>query len=112
MAAEHTLGNAVEVYVDGKQVFRYACGFSDLESQTLLTGDEMFNIYSASKITTVTAGLQLLEQGKFLLNDPLYEYIPKFKAIDDDFEYENVKIDNKCEFIVKRIKTNILLSIY
>ena len=79
MAAEHTPGNAVEVFLDGKQVFRYASGFSDLESQTLLTGDEMFNIYSASKITTVTAGLQLLEQGKFLLNDPLYEYIPEFK---------------------------------
>ena len=79
MAAEHTPGNAVEVFVDGKQVFRYACGFSDLESGTPMSGDEMFNIYSASKITTVTAGLQLLEQGKFLLNDPLYEYIPEFK---------------------------------
>lgn len=79
MAAEHTLGNAVEVYVDGKQVFRYACGFSDLESGTPMSGDEMFNIYFCSKITTVAAGLQLLEWGKFLLGDPLYEYIPKFK---------------------------------
>ena len=79
MAAKHTPGNAVEVFVDGKQVFRYACGFSDLESGTPMSGDEMFNIYSCSKITTVTAGLQLLERGKFLLGDPLYEYIPEFK---------------------------------
>lgn len=81
MAAEHTPGNAVEVFVDGKQVFRYASGYSDLETQTPMTGDELFYIYSCSKITTVTAGLQLLEQGKILLGDPLYEYIPEFKEM-------------------------------
>lgn len=79
MATEHTPGNAVKVFVDGKQIFRYASGYSDLETQTPMTGDEMFNIYSCSKITTVTAGLQLLERGKFLLNDPVYEFIPEFK---------------------------------
>lgn len=81
MATERTPGNAIEVFVDGKQVFRYACGFSDLESGTPMSGDEMFNIYSCSKITTVTAGLQLLERGKILLGDPLYEYIPEFKEM-------------------------------
>jgi len=79
MAAEQNPGNAVEVFLDGKQVFRYAAGYSDLESRMPMTGEEMFNIYSCSKIATVTAGLQLLEQGKFLLTDPLYEYIPEFK---------------------------------
>lgn len=34
MAAERTPGNAVEVYLDGKQVFRYFTGYSDLASQT------------------------------------------------------------------------------
>ena len=81
MAVEHTPGNAVEVFVNGKQVFRYASGYSDLESETPMNGGEMFNIYSCSKITTVTAGLQMLEQGKFLLDDPLYEYIPEFKEM-------------------------------
>lgn len=81
MAAEHTPGNAVEVFLDGKQVFKYASGYSDLETQTAMTGDEMFNIYSCSKIATVTAGLQLLERGKFLLGDPLYEYIPEFREM-------------------------------
>ena len=79
MALERTPGNAIEVYFGGESVFRYASGYSNLESHTLMTGDEMFYIYSASKITTVTAAMQLLEQGKFLLNDPLYEYIPEFK---------------------------------
>lgn len=79
MAAERTPGNAVEVYLDGKQVFRYFTGYSDLVSQTPLTGDEMYNIYSCSKVTTVTAATQLLERGKILLTEPLYEYIPEYR---------------------------------
>ena len=79
MVAGRTPGNAVEVFLNGRQVFKYACGYSDFETRTPMTGEEMFNIYSCSKITTVTAGLQMLEQGKFLLGDPLYEYIPEFK---------------------------------
>jgi len=79
MAKERTPGNAVQVYLGGKKVFEYACGYSDLENRTPMTGQEMFNIYSCSKVATVTAGAQLLEQGKFLLTDPLYEYIPEFK---------------------------------
>lgn len=81
MAAERTPGNAVEVYLGGKQVFRYASGYSDLAAKTLMTGDEMFNIYSCSKVATVTAAAQLLEQGKLMLNDPLYDYIPEFKEM-------------------------------
>lgn len=79
MALRRTPGNAIEVYLNGESVFRYEAGYSDLESKTPLNGEEMYNIYSCSKITTVVAGAQLLEQGYFLLNDPLYEYIPEFK---------------------------------
>ena len=78
MASNHTPGAVAEVYYGGKKVFRYACGYSDLASQTMMTGEEMFNIYSCSKVATVTAGAQLLEKGKFLLSDPLAEYIPEF----------------------------------
>ncbi len=81
MAAERTPSNAVAVYQGGELVYRYASGYADLESKTLLTGDELFNIYSCSKITTVTAGMQLLEQGRFLLTDPLYEYMPEFREM-------------------------------
>lgn len=79
MVAEKTPGNAINVYIEGKPVFEYACGVSDIDTGTPLTGDEYFNIYSCSKITTVTAGMQLLEQGRFLLNDPLCEYIPEYR---------------------------------
>lgn len=81
MAAFRTVGNAAEVYLDGKKVFSYVSGYSDQENMIPLTGDEMYNIYSCSKVTTVTAGTQLLERGKILLNDPLYDYIPEFREM-------------------------------
>ena len=81
MAADRTPGNAVEVYLGGKKVFQYEAGYSDLEHKIPLTGEEMYNIYSSSKVTTVTAGTQLLERGKILLTDPLYDYIPEFREM-------------------------------
>ena len=79
MASCRTPGAAVTVYLSGKKVFSYAAGYSNLETKTSLTGNEHVNIYSCSKVCTVTAASQLLEKGKFLLNDPLYEYIPEYK---------------------------------
>ncbi len=81
MTRERSPGNAVAVYLDNKLVFRYESGYADWENKIALTGDEMVNIYSCSKVATVTAGLQLLERGAFLLSDPLYEYIPEFREM-------------------------------
>ena len=79
MAKKRTPSNAVVIYHGGKKVYSYAAGYSDLESKTPFTGEEFVNIYSCSKITTVTAAAQLLEKGAFLLNDPLYAYIPEYR---------------------------------
>ena len=76
-----TPGCAVAVYKDGKPVYTYAAGVSDIESGERMTGEEYFNIYSCSKITTVTAGAQLIEKGIINLNDPLYEYIPEYREM-------------------------------
>ena len=74
-------GKSVVIYKDGKKVFEYSSGYSDLEKRIKKTGEEQLYIYSCSKVATVTASLQLYEQGKFLLSDPLYEYLPEFKKM-------------------------------
>lgn len=71
--------NSAVVYKDGKRVFEYNSGFTDREAGTKPDGNDVIYIYSCSKPVTVTAALQLYEQGKFLLTDPLYEYIPEYK---------------------------------
>lgn len=74
-------GNSVVVYHKNEEVFRYSSGFSDVEKQIKMTGNELLNIYSCSKVATVVAALQLYEKGLFLLDDPLYEYISEFKEM-------------------------------
>jgi len=72
-------GNAAKVWLDGKEVFSYQSGFADLDTKEPMTTDHMLNLYSCSKVATVTAALQLYEKGWFLLDDPLYEFIPEFR---------------------------------
>ncbi len=79
LTAEHVPGNSIVVYHENKEVFRYSSGFSDVESKTPMTGNELLNIYSCTKPATVVAALQLYEKGYFLLDDPLYEYMPEFR---------------------------------
>lgn len=72
-------GNSITVYKDNKKVFEYSSGYSDLENKIPMNGSELLGIWSCSKIATVTAALQLYEKGYFLLDDPIYEYIPEYK---------------------------------
>lgn len=74
-------GNAASIWKDGQEVFSYQSGYADLENKIPMTPDHYINIYSCSKVTTVTAALQLYEKGYFLLDDPLYEFIPAFKEM-------------------------------
>lgn len=72
-------GNSIVVYKDGKKVFSYQSGYADLENKIPMRGGEMFNVYSCSKPATVAAALQLYEKGLFLLDDPLYDFIPEYR---------------------------------
>ena len=52
-------GVCVSVIHKGEEVFSYQSGFADLENGIPMTGEEYLNIYSCSKVTTVTAAAQL-----------------------------------------------------
>lgn len=72
-------GNSISICVDNKEVFTYQSGYEDVENKIKMSDDKLFNIFSCSKPITVTAALQLYERGYFLLDDPLYEFIPEYK---------------------------------
>ncbi len=74
-------GNSIKVCIEGKEVYSYSSGYADAEHKIPMTGDHYLNIYSCSKVATVTAALQLYEQGKFLLDDPLYDFIPEYRNV-------------------------------
>lgn len=46
-----------------------------------MTRDTLFRIYSMSKPITGVALMQLYEQGKWKLDDPITKYVPEFKSL-------------------------------
>lgn len=74
-------GNDISVYIENREVFRYQSGYADLENKIKMPDDCLLNIYSCSKVATVTAAMQLLEKGRLMLDTPLYEYIPEFREM-------------------------------
>ena len=59
-----------------------------------MKGDEWVNAYSCSKPVTVTAAMQLFEKGRFLLDDPIWEYIPEYREMNIRDAKGNIR---KCE---------------
>ena len=61
----------------GEVVARTAIGWADREARIPLRTDHLFRAFSNTKLVTSLAALQLLEEGRFGLDDPVGEYIPQ-----------------------------------
>jgi uncharacterized protein YbbC (DUF1343 family)/CubicO group peptidase (beta-lactamase class C family) len=75
-------GAVVIVGHDGKIIFHKAYGMRSLEpTRESMTEDTIFDMASLTKpLTTATAIMQLYEQGRFRLDDPVAQYLPEFAA--------------------------------
>jgi uncharacterized protein YbbC (DUF1343 family)/CubicO group peptidase (beta-lactamase class C family) len=73
-------GGVVLVGHDGRVVYRKAFGSRSLEpSREAMTVDTIFDIASLTKcVATTTSVMQLMEEGKLRLNDPVAAYLPDF----------------------------------
>lgn len=65
----------------GKLVFLKSYGWQDIENKLPMQEDSIFQIRSMSKPITAVAVLQLIDQGKLKLSDPVANYIPSFAAV-------------------------------
>jgi CubicO group peptidase (beta-lactamase class C family) len=59
-------------------VYEGAAGKSSVVRNTPMAADTIFNIASMTKAVTSVAVMQLVEQGKLQLDDPIGKYLPKF----------------------------------
>jgi CubicO group peptidase (beta-lactamase class C family) len=73
-------GAIVLVIKDGKIAYHKAWGTSNMGTNTPLKKDDIFRIASQTKAITSLAVMMLFEEGKFLLDDPISQYIPEFKS--------------------------------
>ena len=72
---------AAVLIMQGKDIIYSKCfGLADMETKEPVTLETNFCIASVSKQFSVVALLQLAEEGKLSLNDPLSKFFPEFQA--------------------------------
>jgi methyl acetate hydrolase len=62
-------------------IYQGAFGVADVATGRALTADALFRIASMTKAITSTAAMQLIEQGKFALEDPVEKYLPEMAKL-------------------------------
>jgi CubicO group peptidase (beta-lactamase class C family) len=71
-------GAVALVLQDGKTAYEGAVGWSDKQSNRRMTPETIFRIASQTKALTSVAIMQLLEEGKLTLNNPVSQFIPEY----------------------------------
>jgi CubicO group peptidase (beta-lactamase class C family) len=75
------VGVSALVTRDGKEAYFGAFGYADREARKPMGRETIVQIYSMTKPLTGTALMQLWEQGKFHLDDPVSKYIPELADV-------------------------------
>lgn len=71
-------GGALLVRKNGELIYRAAWGWSDMEKKKPIDFDSVYRMMSMTKCVTAVAVMQLIEQGKVGLDEPLSCYLPAF----------------------------------
>ena len=80
MMQQHVPGLSVAVVKDGTVVYTRGFGARDLKAKLQATPDTLYGVGSCTKSFTALAVMQLHEQGKLNVNDPVRKYLPEFKV--------------------------------
>lgn len=99
-------GNDCLVRIAHEDVYRHQSGYANRETGKKMRGDELYFMWSSSKLITCALGLMQYERGLFHLNDPLYEYLPEYKdvllEVTDEYGYKNY-VEPKNPILVKHL---------
>lgn len=71
----------IAVTKDGETVYRKCVGYFDAAGTTPVTKNDLYWIYSATKVITCIAAMRLVEAGKLRLDDPVSKYIPAYESL-------------------------------
>ncbi len=77
-------GLAVGIIRNGELIETRCYGYSDLERKTAVTPETVFRIGSISKTFTAAGIMQLWEQGKLDLDEPVNNYLKDYKVLHRD----------------------------
>lgn len=87
------------VLKDHQTLYRHLTGTADFEDTVPLTEQNLHDIFSASKVMTVIAVMQLVEQAKISLDDELCLYLPEFKNMQVVQEFDLTDFISNAKFL-------------
>src|SRR6266496_4741960 len=71
-------GANVLIQQHGKPVYHETFGVQDVVSRAPITDKTIFRLFSMTKAITSVVAMQLIQDGKIKLDDPVSKYIPYF----------------------------------
>ena len=71
-------GLDVIVTKDYETVYRHQTGHADYDGKRPVSDGDFYRLFSATKVMTMTAMMQLIEQGKVSLYDPVSRFLPEW----------------------------------
>lgn len=74
-------GAGIAVSLNGEIVHKHFAGYANVEKGVPFADDTIFNLYSATKVSTVTAAMRLADRGILDLNAPAADYLPELKRV-------------------------------
>jgi len=89
----HLPGIAVGVVADQELIWASGFGFADTDKKVPMTPQTRFRMASHSKLFTATAIMQLREQGKVRLDDPVSKHLPWFQVKAAESEDPSITIE-------------------
>lgn len=78
---EQLAGVSYAIFRSDEVLARKCVGWADREAQVPMREDHLFRAFSNTKLVTSCAALQLLEQGRLRLDDPVAQYLPALKDL-------------------------------
>ncbi len=83
-------GVAALVVKRGKTLFRGGIGLANIDQEDIITPEHLFRIGSITKTFTAVAILQLAEQGKLNISDPIQKYLPEYPTQGQEISIEHL----------------------
>ena len=110
--SKNWLTGAVSIVIKDNQVVQYkGYGYADVATKKPMKNDAIFRIMSQTKAITSIGAMILYEQGKFLLDQPISDFIPEFKnpvVLDkfNDADTTYTTIPAKSEITIRQLLTH------
>jgi len=101
-------GAIVLIQHNGKPVYREYFGVQDLVSKAPMTDQTIFRLFSMTKAITSVVAVQLIDEGKLALEDPVAKYIPSFANVKVGVEKKAADGSNTLELVPPNRSVTVL----